>query len=274
MRGEVIRERVAAQEAVRLLRAKPRKFGGIVAGLYLGSLVPGIGPAKTSIARAAYLFMRHIDDVLDGDIKDATGNALVPTKVSEFRTSRHPIAVLGSYALSELTRRQQPGDDVASDFQRLINSCVFDHERAKDGRFLSAEELREYYDNTMRATNLMLIGLGSPLRQDGFPDFASSIGAVYSIRDLRTDWPRGIYNVPIEAVEAAFGQDNLQTPTSVELLSSPGIISWRQSTMVQAHEVLSATCKMIADTCPTDPGGRILRMFAGSAARCALSMSE
>jgi len=51
---------------VRLFRRDPKKYYTLISALYLGSLIN----FKTArLIRSEYLFVRHIDDTLDGDTK-------------------------------------------------------------------------------------------------------------------------------------------------------------------------------------------------------------
>ncbi len=271
-------ERIASGEARNLLQRDYKKYGKVVTGLYIG------GPLPTfSLARAAYFFARHIDDILDEqDVSDDSGlgqQYKLPRDLSSLLVSRHHIAQLGAYSLNELNQRKHAGDNPSDDMQRLLNAMYFDYHRAKEGRTLTIAELDQYFNDTMRATNLMLIGVRSRYRQDAdFPDFASAIGATYSARDMAIDWKRGICNIPSEVLSSDFPSQPLALELQV-VLDAPIVHEWYLEQLSNAKntfgDVLQRT-PSIADytfgrgpKASRDIGGLIVNAFASGGLRVA-----
>lgn len=193
-------------EAARLFLRNPPKYINGVKGLYMLSLVDcEVG----RVARSSYYFMRHIDDVLDGDrigIADPLGYAMTIRYCVETATvdPRFPIVTLASDALRILNQKARAGDDPKKDFLDELDVMIFDFQRSKDRSVLTQRELDQYYHDTFfPVINVMLIGLNSKLRAGDISELAFSQGRVYSVRDLTDDWSKGIINIPKEVLQRA-----------------------------------------------------------------------
>jgi len=140
---------VAATESARLLMHEPRKYAGLVAGLYLLSLKDcEVGKAT----KASYLFLRHIDDLLDESKQSDEKLPYVLTLrneiISNTFTKNPKISTLVQYSLDILERKARPEDNPRQDFVSVIDAMVFDYKRAGERRVLPKEQLENYYHNT------------------------------------------------------------------------------------------------------------------------------
>lgn len=193
-------ERLAATESARLLIHEPRKYAGLVAGLYLLSLKDcDVG----NVTRASYLFVRHIDDLLDESKQSDEKLPYVLTLrneiVSNTFTKNPKISTLVQYSLDILERKARPEDNPRQDFVSVIDAMVFDYNRAGERRVLSKQELENYYHDTFfPVVNIALIGLGSQFRAIDIPELSYGQGRVFTVRDLEEDWQRGVINIPKE----------------------------------------------------------------------------
>lgn len=241
-------EAKVATEAGRLIMRDPGKYAGAVKGLYLLSFVDcDLGQA----ARSSYFFLRHIDDVLDGDRKDVKDPF---TYVQDIReqvttgtvTDSQPITLLAHDALNRLEKKAKEGDDPKKDFLASMNGMLFDYQRAQERRVLTKAELEEYYKTTFFSVlNLMFIGLESKLRAQDVPALSYCQGKVYSIRDLEKDWTGGILNIPQEVLTAT----SLSPHNSYEeVQASPLIQDWMQNELLQSKQQLLVAQGVIAAT--------------------------
>lgn len=231
-------EFLCARESARLLRRDPKKYYTLISALYLGSLIN----FKTArLIRTGYLFVRHMDDVLDGDSR-LDGHA--PDYVDSIKhqiescsfTSSPKIVDLAEYFLRELEGRARQGDNPRQDLLDTIDAIVFDYQRARDRRVLSLSELETYYrDAFFPPVNLLLVGLGSRLRARDVPELSYGQGRVYSVRDLETDWERGVINIPMEVLD----QSHLSPVSQVESIKGSHVVrSWFSHELSRSKEEL------------------------------------
>lgn len=227
-------EFVVAKEAITLLKRDRSKYTRNVVGMYLLSTK---GKELGSIFRSGYYFVRHIDDVLDGDRQiscDPLG--YVQDLRSQVETGRFNngsgIATLAKHAVNRLESHKKSGDDPRLDFLRAIDGIIFDYERSKEKRVLTAEQLEDYYFRAFDpVVNLTLMILNSSLRSRDIPAMSYGQGRVFSVRDLKDDWVRGTINVPEDILnEAALTTSS----TADEVRSSTKVQKW-------FHSVLAST---------------------------------
>lgn len=193
-------------EAARLLKRNPGKYLNRVKGLYILSAV---NCEVGQVARSSYFFLREIDDLLDGD-RHTVPNPL--RYVSDVRSriaagkfnDERSIFSLAEYSIRTLEKKAKPRDNPTNDFLEAIDCMIFDHHRSRKREALSAEQLDSYYRHAfLPLHNLMFIGLGSDIRAGDVSKLAHAQGAVYSARDLKDDWNKGIINLPSEVLSAA-----------------------------------------------------------------------
>lgn len=232
-------EIVSALEAARLLTRNPIKYIRGVSGMYLLSIK---GFELGQVARACFFFFRNIDDVLDGDrkdIKNPLSHILACRKqISSGKYSGRPqIVNLVKFATERLQRKAKLGDDPKQNFLDEIDVILFDHQRAKKREVLTSRKLKKYYQQTFfPVINLMLIGLNSKLRANDIPELSFCQGKVYTVRDLDTDWARGVINIPKEVLKKA----KLTANSTVDKIkSSPTIIEWFRKELLQCQKDLS-----------------------------------
>lgn len=231
-------ELVVAKEAANLLKRDFNKYKRGVAGMYLLS---AYGLEVGSTCRSAYYFVRHIDDVLDGD-RQISSDPLDYVQDLRFQvetgnyTPDLGIVTLAKYAISHLERKKGQLDNPRLEFLRSIDGIIFDHERSKDRRTLTAEQLEDYY---LRAfdpvVNLTLMILNSSLRSKDVPAMSYGQGRVYSVKDLEADWIRGTINISEEVLRKAL----LTTYSSVEeVKTSAEIQKWFNQVFIETKPEL------------------------------------
>ena len=200
-----------ASEARRFIKKDPSKFP-LVASLYTSSIaVPGSG----RLARATYFFIRHLDDVLDGEmsslhvpeevIKNPVDYArnLQQQILGNIHFDKTPIANMGHYAITGLQQRAHPDEDPRFLLSGIIDGMIFDNERRTQRKVSSRDELMGYYALFNDFMDVSLMGLGENERTSSFPIFGFSQGRLYSVRDIRKDWALGIVNIPSDVMNEA-----------------------------------------------------------------------
>ena len=220
-------ERIVASEARRFVGKDPSKLK-LVAGLYALS---GVNLELGKVARSSYFFIRHLDDLLDGEmegsgITDPLGYAEdLKDQVVRRRFRAIPrIGRLAAHALPILERRGRPDDDPTADFVQVIDALVFDYHRRLERRALTSEELSVYYHDVLDpGVNLLLMGFQSDLRVSDLPTFAPNLGRLYSIRDVGKDWGLGFINIPGEVLARSGSDRNMPLE---EVVGNPSIQEW------------------------------------------------
>lgn len=204
-------ESTVALESVRFLRKDPAKLP-MVLSLYAASIA---GFDAGELTRAAYFFIRHLDDALDGEIPldvikshgypdpRAYAEALRDQAFGLTDLGPSRIARLGRRAITGLSERVKYGEDTTSLNSDIIDELIFDYERRLSRESVSAERLSQYYGLFNAFLDITFIALGRKTRTSQFPDFGPSQGRLYSIRDLGKDWDLGIVNVPEDVLQAA-----------------------------------------------------------------------
>jgi len=191
-------------QSVDLIKRNPQKYGKMVLGLHLTPLIMG-----NTCCRDAYFFMRHVDDVLDGDL-DIGRNPL--EYVDEIRTDisninevhTHNIGILAKKSLNFLEKRKKETDNPRQDFLNGIDVMIQDNKRMVSKQVLTDLELKKYHNNSFDPYfNILFMCMNSGIRSSDINTFSYSQGFSYAIRDLEADWQKGLINIPKEILEQA-----------------------------------------------------------------------
>lgn len=213
---------------------KDRSKLKLTLGLYALTLK---GRELGKVARASYFFVRHLDDLLDGELDVGADPVEYATDLKEqVKTgafnAKWPISKLAAYSLPVLESKAKYGDDPRDEFVRVIDAMLFDHYRRHDRRVLNNSELRYYYQESLDpGLNLLLIGLGSNLRAKDIPDFSPCLGRLYSLRDMQKDWQLGIINIPDNILREGMLS---QHATYQQVASSSFISEWAEREIVES----------------------------------------
>lgn len=234
-----------AREAIRLAKKDPPSNITLVLGLYALSCKD---KERGKVARSSYYFMRHMDDLLDGDLK-ADGNPLslaldIRQQIdSESYKDWSPLSQVARYSIDTLRARSNEGDDPKADFLQAVDSMIFDYGRSKERRVLTRSELDEYYRHTFSpVVNILLVGLKSKLRTQDVPAMSITQGRLYTLRDLAVDWPRGTINIPQEVLEEA----GLRADSSLSDVNSNDVIrTWANTECEETLDDLNGLKKYL-----------------------------
>lgn len=192
-------EIICLQEAAHLVRRDPKYWVG-VGHMYLAGLR---NPLRSRTFRAAYFFCRHIDDVLDGD-RDISGDPedYVHSLLEGMDGKDHAPKIVSLYHFVIDRIEDSGANNLQQDFKDLIDVMIFDYERSKDGRILTKKELDDYFSRTfVPGLNISLQIGGSRLRGSDLPEMVSTMGHLFSIRDMKMDLSRRVINIPQEELE-------------------------------------------------------------------------
>lgn len=239
MKREIETEILVVKETADLIIRRP-SYIKMIAGLYALSL---FGSERGRLMRAAYLPIRKIDDALDGDapkIRDPLAYARqLRNGIANATLGNTSEEQLLQYSLDVLEKKANQNDNPRGDFVNAIDAIIFDYQRGRQRKLLSADEIEQYYRNAFDPViNITMQAIGSNFRSRNIPALSYGQGRVYSARDFKVDWERGIINVPGDVISSA----GLSSSSSFEEVGrSPIIIDWfHQSLRSTKPNLLSA----------------------------------
>lgn len=217
-------EGIVAKEAFHLVTNQPKHIKTI-AGLYLFSLAGG---DKGTAMRVSVIPMRKVDDRLDGDVFSENPLAHALYIRSQLQTGSFdcdtPDSIMLKASLEILEAKSKPEDNPRQDFIDLVDAMIFDLERQDERKVLTFSELEDYYKGTFDTwINIMLLAIDSDLRSKDIPALSYGQGRIYSVRDLRVDWGRGVINIPQEILEEAKVSPHCSFD---ELVSNKQVLYW------------------------------------------------
>lgn len=239
-------ELFSAYEAINFVARRPKDLDTVL-GLYALSIY-GINRSRTM--RAAYLPIRHVDDAIDGDdpkISDPLAYANnLKNGLKNDTLGKSSAEQLLQYALDSLERKSKQGDDPRKDFIRSIDSIIYDGNRAPNRSLLTEEEIQSYYYEAFDPViNITLMALDSDLRSKDLPALSYGQGKVYSARDLKIDWQRGIINIPTHVLIEA--QLNNQS-TVKEIVDNDIVTEWFKNDLETTKSDLLRAQKVLLDS--------------------------
>ncbi len=243
-----------ASEARRFIKKDPSKLP-LVAGLYAASIA---APGSGRLTRATYFFIRHLDDVLDGEMRpsyvsdEATNNPIDYARdlqqqiLGNAHFDTTPIANMGRYAVTGLQKRARPNEDPRLLLSGIIEGMIFDNERRMQRKISSRDELMGYYALFNDFMDVTLMGLGEHERTSSFPMFGPSQGRLYSVRDIRKDWALGIINIPSDVIN----ESDVSPITPIDdVTSDHSVQSWMKTEIQEGTQGMRETLDIL-DTLP------------------------
>jgi hypothetical protein len=215
---------VVVSESVRVARRSPKKYLKMVLGIWSMPLII----KGTTVMKDAYFFMRHVDDVLDGDLvlkEDPLDYVRdIRSDVAGECQSKNPICILARRSVEILDKRKKNGDSPRQDFLDGIDGMIGDYRRMNEREVLSGSDFRRaYIDSFGPHHNISMIMVGSDLRRKDIETFSYCQGLAYGLQDFDTDWERGLINIPKEVLKVSGLTVN--HPIS-DIRSSPIVRDW------------------------------------------------
>jgi membrane-associated phospholipid phosphatase len=249
-------EALCAREMYRFSRRHSRYLLASL-GLY-GASVPRWRTMRG--ARTGFCFLQLVDDVLDGD-RAVAGEPLdwVDALLIRLETGRggdEDVAVtLGRVFLAELRN-----EGARQDALQLVRTMRRDRVRVRERQELDTAELRAHHRDTFRlSVNLMLHAAHAEVHALDSPALLDAFGWCSTMRDLREDLNKGLFNVPAEVAQAvrAEGAD----PWGSEaLVGSVAGRAWMVAEHGRARVLLSQAGTELA-ALGERPGVALLRLF-------------
>lgn len=194
------------QESFDLIKRDPKKHLGKVLGLWMMPVMFRGG----GIIRDSYFFMRHVDDVLDGDdmtIKNP--NEYVEKIRMDLEEDKLdisiPIETLAFKSIERLERKKRMvTDNPRTFFLNGIDGMFIDFNRVRNRELVNNSSLKGSFIKSFGPHfDISLMAIESGLRSSDITTFLYAQGFAYSIQDLKIDWERGLFNVPLEVLNQA-----------------------------------------------------------------------
>ncbi|MBI2074911.1 MAG: hypothetical protein HYT83_03700 [Candidatus Levybacteria bacterium] len=249
------RQGLIAREAYQYLK---RDFGKYATGAIGMWVIFGADFKNGDAQRCMYYFFRNLDDVLDGDRtvnEDPfayASNVRTALASRNFDNTRYPILSLAQRALEHCDMVKRPDDDPLDEMLQLIDSMVYDRYRMQGRVILSKQDLAEQHQRQFYPIiNLQLISLGSRIRVRYIPDFPIVQGRVYGLRDMESDWNKGLINIPAEVLEAAGLDVNANFET---VQASPVVQQWILDECIDCGSALEIENQRIHDSLANSDG--------------------
>lgn len=223
-------ELLCAKEICRTIWRKPTKYWPLLPSLYGAAI---LAPGTAAVLRHGYAFMRHLDDVIDGDLPMARPVEYV-AELQE-KMIQDPICtepkILRTFAY--VVQHWQHSIDPREYFGSLIEVLLFDHERTQSRKALSAAELDRHYRRTFfPLIDFMFSAMDSQLHAADVPVLTYGQARWQCFRDFRQDWVSGKINVPTEILQQA----NLTPTDPLEtVFGSPVIQAWFTETLASTR---------------------------------------
>ncbi len=194
---------IGFHESVDLIKRDPKKHLGKVLGLWMMPVMfPGGG-----IIRDSYFFMRHIDDVLDGDDLTVKNPDTYVGKIRQdlldgVLDQSVSVEALAFKSIRKLEQKKTVDtDNPRRFFVKGIDGMFIDFNRMKNRQVVDANTLKEgFIDAFSPHFDISLMAVESKLRSGDIKTFLYAQGFAYSIQDLKIDWERGLFNIPEEVL--------------------------------------------------------------------------
>ncbi len=203
------------------------QYGAFFVGMWVYGLVE---PERAGLIRSAYFWLRHIDDVADGDKVLPAGykskHNFLQRKIAlteqvfsgggiDVFGDREDILLVDYYSLAKRLKIDLRDESLA-----ILDTIVLDEERARSRRSLTKEELNSYFDRL----DFACVGGGLKVAGetcDSYDLFSLSwaVRTMFNLRDFPKDFAQGIINISREDI-ADYGIDlgQLKGRDSVERL--------------------------------------------------------
>ncbi len=233
-------ELLCLQEARHLVN-RSSKYWIAVGPLYASTVIT---PMTAQVARAAYFFCRHIDDILDGDRIIPYPREYVSSIQKGMEGDSGPrIVDLYKFVMNRV-------DGVENDFRELIDMMLFDYDRSLEKRILTGQELRDYYRRLFFPVfDIGFRVVGSSLRGNDVSDMVEVLGRLYSIRDMEEDLSKGVINIPKEEIK----QSGVYDLSYTIVRSNSHLLRWMNVEVYKQSQELSRQ-KSVLRTIGNDNG--------------------
>ncbi len=185
------------------------------------------GNARGDFLEAYYVFMRCVDDIIDGDAKLPTRYkstvCFIDHKINFAATPENPEDSLDYLLLYANELSKKFDQDFSAETNNILHSLRFDAKRAGEDEIFMESELNNHFylldiKGTIRAA-LKIFG-EEPEKHTILGQLGTASRIYYNLRDYAEDVKAGFFNISAEDCER-FGikKDNIS-------LSSPAVKNW------------------------------------------------
>lgn len=191
-----------------------RQYGLYFAGMWAYGLVSS---ARGSIIRSGYFWLRHIDDVADGDKplpsgyedrqqflqrKRSLAEQLFFHSEATVYGDREDILLADYYSTS-----RKLGISLGNESLAILDTIILDEERARNRRVLTQEELDEYFEKLDFACGEGALKVaGENCDSKDLSALSWAVRTMFNLRDFPRDLAQGIINISAEEM-ADYGVD-------------------------------------------------------------------
>lgn len=228
-----IEKHIIQDQKMRLRNRAPGKYDTLLFTLDLLSNTIPVTPAL----EVSYHFGRAVDDITDDDAEIPNGFASglewlrsLHSHIDNhgmFITSEQRVEFLLKRAMTRIQTLNAPNFNLEDEFHGFISAMEFEYLR-RVGRFiLTKQEIALMNNNSFGSPHtITLVTIGSAARNKSIPEMAQLQGRLFGITDLVDDLSKGICNVPLDVVSAAYShhEDIFLNPQDVR--RRPDIQAW------------------------------------------------
>ncbi len=217
-------------------------------------------PEQAALIRSSYFWLRHVDDIADGDKPLPTNYS---SKQEYLKSKRKLLATVFSpdgspiygdkedlLVLDYALRAKQLGIDLGQESLAILDTITFDEERSRTRRIPTKAELDDYFyklDFACIAGALKVAG--ETWTSDSLADLSWAVRTMFNLRDFPKDFRDGITNISLEDIEA-YGIDlknceGKETPH--DLLQYEPIRKWYADEVAKASAFLARARDQMKD---------------------------
>lgn len=169
-------------------------------------------PERARLLKSSYFWLRHVDDIADGD-KDLPAGYVDKQQYLHFKRqaavdlfSGKSDAVVGDredlLLVDYLLASRKLGIDLRKESLAVLDTIIFDEERARNRRVPSQQELDDYFQKLDFACVEGAIKVaGDNIPPTDLADLSWATRTVFNLRDFPRDFAQGIINISREDVD-------------------------------------------------------------------------
>lgn len=186
-----------------------RQYGRYFASFWAWGLLE---PDRADLLRSSYFWLRHVDDIADQDKPlppsyRTRADFLLQKRnlVEKLNTQSEPaygdredILLVHYFLLA-----QRLGIDLGQESLAILDTIIFDEERARTRSIPTQQELDEYFRKLDFACGdgALKVAGESGMSSESLPELSMAVRIMFNLRDFPKDFARGIVNIAAEDLE-------------------------------------------------------------------------
>lgn len=217
------------------------------------------GRDRARALKSSYFWLRHADDIADGDKplprgysskedflleKKGLARKILTGSATDIFGDKEDVLLL-DFAFA--TRRLNI--DLSEETLAILDTIIFDEERSRTGRLPKQAELDDYFDKLDFACvegGLKLAG--ENYNKEEVADITMAVRTMFNLRDITKDMRAGIINISSEDIESyGIDLDRCKNATTLsDLLNYDPIRRWYTDQMLACSDYLERSEKSLA----------------------------